>query len=69
MRRKVDKPKRAAVARVAYELYLRCGGEHGHDIEDWLAAERLLQEEFNRRANTVRRPRVARRMEDKSRLA
>jgi len=68
MRRKVDKPKRAAVARVAYELYLRRGGEQGHDIEDWLVAERLLQEEFHRRASIVRRPRVARRMEDKSRL-
>ena len=68
MRRKVDKPKRVAVARVAYELYLRRGREHGYDVEDWLEAERLLQEEFNRRASIVRRPRVARRMEDKSRL-
>ena len=69
MRRKVDKPKRAAVARVSYELYLRRGREHGYDVEDWLEAERLLREEFNRRARTVRRSRIARRMEDKSRLA
>jgi hypothetical protein len=34
MRRKIDKPKREAVARVAYELYLRHGGEHGHDVQD-----------------------------------
>ena len=50
MRTKVNEPKREAVARVAYELYLRRGGEHGHEVEDWLTAERLLQEEGKRRA-------------------
>jgi DUF2934 family protein len=23
----------------AFELYLERGGEHGHDVEDWLRAE------------------------------
>lgn len=23
----------------AYELFLKRGGEHGHDVEDWLQAE------------------------------
>jgi hypothetical protein len=31
------------VARRAYELYLARGREHGHDVEDWLQAERELQ--------------------------
>ena len=31
------------VARRAYDLYLGRGGEHGHDVDDWLQAERELQ--------------------------
>jgi len=30
------------IAVLAYELYVQRGGEHGHDLEDWLAAERRL---------------------------
>lgn len=33
-----------AVAEAAYAFYLRRGGEHGHDVDDWLAAERMLRE-------------------------
>ena len=28
------------VARRAYERFLMRGGSHGHDLEDWFAAER-----------------------------
>jgi len=28
------------VARRAYDLYLERGCEHGHDVDDWLQAER-----------------------------
>jgi hypothetical protein len=31
------------VARRAYELFLTRGCQHGHDVEDWLQAERELQ--------------------------
>ena len=31
------------VARVAYELFERRGGEHGHDFEDWLKAESIVR--------------------------
>jgi hypothetical protein len=31
----------AAIATMAHELYLRRGGGSGHDVEDWLEAERL----------------------------
>jgi hypothetical protein len=34
------------VARKAYELYQQRGEEHGHDLEDWLIAQRLVQEEL-----------------------
>jgi len=34
------------VARKAYELFERRGGEHGHDVDDWLEAERLVVEEL-----------------------
>jgi hypothetical protein len=30
------------IARRAYDLYKARGGEHGHDVEDWLQAEREL---------------------------
>ena len=32
-----------AVARRAYEIYQRRGGDHGLDLDDWLAAERELK--------------------------
>ena len=31
------------IARRAYELYLARGCEHGHDVEDWVQAERELR--------------------------
>jgi Protein of unknown function (DUF2934) len=31
-----------AIARRAYALYLARGGQEGHDVEDWLQAEREL---------------------------
>ena len=33
------------IARRAYELYLARGCEDGHDVDDWLQAERELREE------------------------
>ena len=32
-----------AIASRAYDLFLERGGEHGHDIDDWLRAERELR--------------------------
>jgi hypothetical protein len=32
-----------AVARRAYEIYQRRGGDHGADLDDWLEAERQLK--------------------------
>jgi DUF2934 family protein len=32
------------VTRRAYELYEERGGEHGHDLDDWLQAEREVQD-------------------------
>ena len=31
------------IARRAYDLYFARGCEHGHDVDDWLKAERELQ--------------------------
>ena len=31
------------IAHRAYELYEERGGEHGHDVDDWLQAERELR--------------------------
>ena len=32
-----------AIADLAHRLYLERGGTHGHDVEDWLEAERRLR--------------------------
>lgn len=37
-------PTREEIAAEAYAIYLGRGGEHGHDLEDWFEAERLLRE-------------------------
>ena len=34
------------IAQRAYALYIARGSEDGHDIEDWLEAERQLSEEI-----------------------
>ena len=39
------------IAKRAYELYARRGQEHGHDMEDWLEAERqILSKEISERS-------------------
>ena len=32
------------IARVAYELFERRGSVHGHDLEDWVEAERIVRQ-------------------------
>ena len=61
------KVEREALAKLAYELYLRRGGEHGYDVEDWLMAERILIEEKKRTGSHRRVSGSARRMEDRFR--
>jgi hypothetical protein len=34
------------VTRKAYDLYLARGEEPGHELDDWLTAERLVNEEL-----------------------
>lgn len=33
------------IAHAAYELYQQRGEVHGHDLDDWLAAERLVDKD------------------------
>jgi hypothetical protein len=56
---------REAVTRLAYELYVRRGGEHGHELEDWLMAEKILIEQQKRPAPHRRASDSSRRLEDK----
>ena len=35
-------PSRQEITRLAYALYLQRGSEHGHDVDDWVAAEKEL---------------------------
>ncbi len=40
--------RRERIAARAFELYEARGGEHGQDTDDWLQAERQIDEEFLR---------------------
>ena len=37
----------SSIARLAYSLYEQRGGEHGHDVEDWIQAERTVLASHN----------------------
>jgi hypothetical protein len=37
-----DQALHQAIAEKAYELYQKGGQRHGHDMEDWLEAEKLV---------------------------
>jgi hypothetical protein len=39
---KASPPSREEIAHRSYEIFLERGGVHGHDVEDWLQAERDL---------------------------
>jgi len=41
---------RDQIAKKAYELYLARGRKDGHDLEDWLQAERLLLRQQHQKA-------------------
>ena len=36
-------PTREQIERRAYEIYLARGGQHGHDLADWIMAEHELK--------------------------
>jgi hypothetical protein len=36
------------ITRVAYELYEKRGRAHGHELEDWLEAEKIVMENRDR---------------------
>jgi Protein of unknown function (DUF2934) len=46
-------PSEEQIRELAYEIYLAGGSEDGHDLSDWLTAERRLKE------LNIRRPVVA----------
>lgn len=37
-----SQPTQEETARLAYDIFVRRGSTHGHDVEDWLEAEREL---------------------------
>lgn len=43
----------ARIARKAYDLFERRGRNEGHDVEDWLEAERLVKEELLQHGEAV----------------
>lgn len=37
-----ERPSRDEIARLAFTFYEAGGRQHGHDVDDWLSAEREL---------------------------
>jgi hypothetical protein len=50
------RPTREEIQLRAHEIYLERDGAHGHDVDDWLEAERELYEKY---ANTGRMAKAA----------
>jgi hypothetical protein len=48
-------PTREQIERRAYDLYLERGGEDGHDLRDWFAAEKELTEMSEQPTSTARK--------------
>jgi DUF2934 family protein len=47
-------PITEAIANRAYDLFLARGGEHGHDLDDWLQAEQELLEATRSRTRDIK---------------
>jgi Protein of unknown function (DUF2934) len=43
-----NEPLLAEIRERAFEIHIERGGIHGCDLEDWLQAERELQEKYNK---------------------
>jgi hypothetical protein len=41
-----DCPTHDEIARLAYQSYERRGRHDGHDVDDWLSAERILTHHY-----------------------
>ena len=54
-------PTPEQIAVEAHAIYVARGGEHGHDMEDWLEAERQLTKAPKRRARKPAAPSPRRR--------
>jgi hypothetical protein len=57
---------REQIADLAYQLYLKSGGQNGRDLENWLAAERQLLSQRNHEHPPKAEPAAARRLKEKS---
>ena len=48
----------ARVARLAFSLYERRGRVDGHDVDDWIEAERAIRQEMAAEVNPITRTRT-----------
>jgi len=47
-----DAPSLAEIRERAFEIHIERGGIHGCDLDDWLQAERELQEKYKGKVTT-----------------
>ena len=50
-----NRPTLAEIRERAFEIHIERGGIHGCDLDDWLLAERELQEKYNKSKEGGRR--------------
>ena len=43
-----NRPTPAEIRQRAFEIHIERGGIHGCDLDDWMQAERELQEKYNK---------------------
>ncbi|MFY9530829.1 MAG: DUF2934 domain-containing protein [Candidatus Acidiferrales bacterium] len=48
------RPTREEIEVRAHEFYVERGGAHGHDMDDWLQAERELFEKYQETGRTAK---------------
>ena len=49
----VQRPSREEIRRRAFEIHIERGGIHGCDLDDWLQAERELENSAHHNRNTI----------------
>ncbi len=51
--------RREMITKKAYELFVSRGGEPGHEVEDWLTAEQLVDRELQKSQSQASQPQAA----------
>jgi hypothetical protein len=51
--------RRELITKKAYELFMKRGGKPGHEMDDWLTAEKLVDRELQEKSRSAPTPSAA----------